>query len=238
MKTEGDKLVAIHQPNFFPWLGFFDKIRRSDVFVAMDNAQFSKTGGTWTNRIQMIVNGKPAWVTMPIVRAYHGVRSIREMRITDHPAWRAKLLRTIEQNYGRAPYFRDVFPLLEETIRNPTTDLTEYNLGAIRRFCAALGLATPIMLGSSLRAEGRATDLLVPMVKALGGTAYLAGGGAAGYQEDAQFQVAGIKLIFQEFQHPTYPQFNTSSFEPGLSIVDALMNCGFAETADLLGKGA
>lgn len=238
MRNPGDKVVAIHQPNFLPWLGFFDKIRRCDVFIAMDNAQFSKTGGTWTNRVQMIVNGELAWLTMPIVRAYHGVLPIRDMKLREDSAWRAKLLRTIEQNYRRAPHFKDVFRLLEEAIRNPTPDLAEFNLGAIRALCEALGLDTPMIIGTSLQVEGRATDLLVRMVKAVGGTAYFAGGGAAGYQEDDKFQEAGVKVIYQEFQHPTYPQFNTSDFKAGLSVVDALMNCGFAGTAELLARSA
>lgn len=234
MEHPDARLVAIHQPNFLPWLGFFDKIRRSDVFVAMDNAQFSKTGGTWTNRVQMFVNAEPAWVTMPIVRAYHGLRSIREMRINDDPTWRTKVLRSIEQNYRRAPYFGDVFPSLESIIRNQTSDLAEYNVSGIRTLCQALGFETPIVAGSTLEADGRATGLLIRMVKAVGGTAYLAGGGAGGYQDDDQFREAGINLIYQDFQHPTYPQFNTSGFKPGLSVVDALMNCGFAGTAGLL----
>ncbi len=124
--------------------------------------------------------------------------------------------------------------MLEELIRNPSSDLTDFNLAAIRALCAAMGLQTAIVLGSSLNAEGRATELLVSMVRAVGGTAYLAGGGAAGYQEDSSFHQAGVKLIHQEFQHPTYPQFNTSMFKPGLSIVDALMNCGFEGTRELL----
>lgn len=200
----------------------------------MDNAQFSKTGGTWTNRVQIIVSGEPAWLTVPIVRAYHGVRTVREMRITAEAAWRGKLLRTIDHNYRRAPHFDAVFPLLESSIGNPTTELAEYNLSPIRAICSGLGLKTPIVLGSSLGVGGRATQLLISMVKAVDGTAYLAGGGASGYQEDAEFSEAGIKLIYQEFQHPTYPQFNSATFKPGLSIVDALMNCGFAGAAGLL----
>jgi len=193
----------------------------------MDNAQFSKTGGgTWTNRVQVIVNGEPAWLTMPIVRAYHGLRTIREMKINQSNEWRTKLLRTIEHNYRRAPYFGVVFPLVQVTLQNPTDELAEYNRAAIRQLCAAIELRTPTVLGSTLEIEGRSTDLLISIVKAVGGTAYLAGDGASGYQEDNKFREAGIDLIYQEFQHPTYPQFNTSTFKPGLSIVDALMNCG------------
>jgi hypothetical protein len=175
---------------------------------------------------------------MPIVRSYHGVRSIREMQISPDPSWRGKLLRTVEHSYRRAPEFGAVFRWLAEHVENPTSSVADYNLAAIRATCEALGLRTPIETGSSLQVEGRATELLISMVKAVGGTAYLAGGGSAGYQEDERFHEAGIKLIYQEFQHPTYPQINTSAFQPGLSIVDALMNRGFAGTASLLGHGA
>jgi hypothetical protein len=204
------------------------------VFIALDNTQFAKTGGTWTNRVQMVVNGEPAWMTVPIVRAYHGMRTVREMKMSADPVWRTKMLRTIEHSYRRAPHFSDVFPRLEQWIGNPTDELAGYNLAAINDICKSLGLQTPIVLGSALAMEGRATDLLIRMVHAVDGTAYLAGGGTAGYQEDDKFREAGIELIYQEFQHPTYPQLNTSSFQPGLSIVDALMNCGCEGTAALL----
>lgn len=204
----------------------------------MDNAQFSKTGGTWTNRVQVIVNGEPAWLTMPIARAYHGLRTIREMKINENNEWRTKLLRTIEHNYRRAPYFEAVFPLVQVTLQNPTDELAEYNLAAIRKLGAAIEIRTPTVLGSTLETEGRSTDLLISMVRAVGGTAYLAGGGASGYQEDDKFRQAGLDIIYQEFQHPTYPQFNTSTFKPGLSIVDALMNCGFEGVRGLFAAAA
>lgn len=231
-------LVAIHQPNFLPWLGFFDKIRRSDTFVVMDNAQFSKTGGTWTNRVQMMVNGEPGWITVPIVRAYHGFRAISEMQINDQPPWRGKVVRTIEHNYHRAPYFEEVHPVIRELVEQPTNNLAAYNLNAIRTLCSALRLTTPLVLGSTLNAAGRATDLLIEMVRAAGGNAYLAGGGASGYQDDDRFRHAGIEVVYQDFQHPIYRQLNTGDFKPGLSIVDALMNSGFDGVRTLLNGDA
>ncbi len=227
-------LVAIHQPNFLPWLGYFDKIRRSDVFVVMDNAQFSKTGGTWTNRVQLLVSGEPAWITVPIVRDYHGYRTIREMEINDRHPWREKALRTIEQNYRRAPRFEEVYPRVAELVLQPTSDLATYNLTAIQTLCQAFQLTTPLLLGSELKVEGRSNDLLIAMVRAAGGDAYLAGGGASGYQIDETFRAAGIQLVYQDFQHPTYAQFGSREFRPGLSVVDALMNSGFQGVRDLL----
>ena len=232
------KVVAIHQPNFFPWLGYFDKIARSDVFILMDNVQFPKKGGTWANRVQLLVNGQAAWVTMPIVRAYHGTRLICDMKINSSTPWRANLLKTIQMNYARAPYFEEVFPFLAELVSNPTDSLSAYNITAIRELASALGLdPSKLVLGSTLDVDGQATDLLIALTKAVGGTAYLCGGGAGGYQENDKFTEAGIELIYQNYQHPKYWQINTEDFVPGLSVIDALMNCGFEMTSTLLQVG-
>src|SRR5262249_17725400 len=105
-----DKVVAIHQPTFFPWLGYFNKIARADIFVVLDNVQFPKTGGTWLNRVRLLIDGRARWVTMPVVRRYRGVRLIREMLISDEPAWRRRLEQTLRSSYGRAACFDEVFP--------------------------------------------------------------------------------------------------------------------------------
>lgn len=231
----GECIVAIHQPNFFPWLGFFDKIARSSVFVLLDNVQFPKTGGTWINRVQWLVGGKGVWVTAPIVRAYHGVRPIREMLLNNTTSWRDKLVKTLEVNYRRAPSYKAVAPMLIPLINNPTDNLAEYNIAAIRAISTGVGLdASKFVFGSMLRAEGTATDLLINIVNAVGGTAYLAGGGAAAYQEDQKFATSDLELVYQGFVHPVYPQFNSTEFIPGLSIIDALMNCGFEGTRMLI----
>ncbi len=230
------KVVAIHQPNFFPWLGYFAKIARADVFIFLDSVQFPKTGGTWINRVKLLVAGRVAWVTVPIVREYHGTRAIHEMRTDNKPPWRAKLLKTIHMNYARAPFFGAVFPLLTEQVNNPTESLSEYNIAAIRALAAALHAdQSKFVLGSTLNVKGNATGLLIAMVKAVEGTAYLCGGGATGYQRDDEFSEAGIDLIYQNYKHPAYPQANTAEFVPGLSVIDALMNCGFESTQALIG---
>lgn len=231
-------LVAIHQPNFLPWLGYFDKIRRADVFIVLDSVQIPKTGGTWANRMKLLVSGAPAWVTVPIVRGYHGTRTIAETDINNQVPWRAKLLKTIELNYRRAAHFDAVFPWVTDLIANSADKIADYNLYAIRAVAKAVHIdPDKLVMGSSLSVEGHATSLLVSMVRAVHGDAYLAGGGATGYQDDAMFSEAGLELRFQDFQHPVYRQFNTAEFVPGLSIVDAFMNCGFEGTAHLLEGG-
>lgn len=232
------RVVAIHQPNFFPWLGYFDKIARADVFILMDNAQFPKTGGTWSNRVKLLVGGRAAWVTVPIVRTFHGTRRICEMQINDATLWRDRLEKTIRMNYARTPRFETAFALVAECLSNSTDSLSDYNIAAIRAVMAGLQLdQSKLVLGSTLNAEGNATDLLITMTKAVGGTAYLCGGGASGYQLDEKFPAAGIQLVHQRFRHPLYPQASGAEFVPGLSVIDALMHCGFESTRALIEEG-
>ncbi len=232
------KVVAIHQPTFFPWLGYFNKIVRSDQFVVLDSVQFPKKGGSWANRVKLLISGQPGWVTMPVDRNYHGVRSYGEMQVDSAGPWRDKLLKTIKTNYSRAFYFDQVFPKVELLIHNSTTRLTDYNLSAILYVAKELGIDTSgIVLASSLRTDGAGTDLLVSLVKAVNGTAYLCGGGASGYQEDQKFAAAGVNLIYQNFKHPVYEQASPGDFVPGLSVIDALMSCGFQRTSELI-RGA
>src|SRR4051812_7957475 len=113
-------IVAIHQPNFFPWLGFFDKIARADVFVLLDDVQFPKKGGTWINRVQLVNNGHVLWATAPVRRDYSGVLNINAIKINDDEPWRDKLLRTLQTVYARAPHFRDGFAFVEPLVRYET----------------------------------------------------------------------------------------------------------------------
>lgn len=230
-------VVAIHQPNFFPWLGFFNKISRSNIFILADTMQFPKSQwkGNWLNRVRILVNGKPHWITAPIQRSYHGVLSIDKIEFDLSQPWRQKLLRTIKMEYGCSPFFDSVYPFLQELIEQPTSMLCDFNVSAISAITKALNLNSVEMINaSSLLGEGKATDLLVSIIKSVGGDAYLCGGGASGYQEDEKFSKEGINLIYQDFIHPHYPQIKSPEFNAGLSIVDALMNCGFSGTSKLI----
>jgi WbqC-like protein family. len=150
-------------------------------------------------------------------------------------SWRPRFLGAVRAAYRRAPYFDEVFHLLEELIVTPTEMVAEFNLTVVRALTNRLGLgAGKLIVGSTLGIEGAGTDLLVKAVQAVGGGTYLCGGGAQGYQDDERFASAGIELVQQMFRHPAYPQLGVSAFVPGLSIIDALMSCGFAGTRELI----
>jgi hypothetical protein len=224
--------VAIHQPNFFPWLGYFDKIARADVFVLLDDAQFSKQSRT--NRVQVLVDGEASWLTAPVRR--DGKVAISEARFDETKPWRKKALKTIRFSYAKAPHFDEVFPRIEELVGSQAETVGAYNEAAIRSLAEALGLGgTRMVRSSELGVDETATGRLVGIVAELDGAAYLEGGGASGYQEDEAFERAGIELLRQGFEHPAYPQ-GGAEFVPGLSVIDALMSCGFEGTRELLGR--
>lgn len=212
-------IVAIHQPTFLPWLGWWDKLARADVMVLLDDVQVPRESrGTWLNRVRVLVAGEPRWVTMPIVRA-DGVRTVNEARIDESQPWRRKVLGTIEQSYRRAPHFDAVMPVVREAIEQRANDLASFNEAAIRRLAVPMGLpGERLVRASELGVDSSATQRLVDLTRAVGGDVYLSGDGADGYMDAAEFAGTGVELRLQEFTDP--------SPVPGLSVVDHLMRVG------------
>jgi hypothetical protein len=230
------KTVAIHQPNFFPWLGFFDKIYRSDLFVYLDHTRNNPRDPLWTKRVKIIANKAEYWLIVPLSRHKSSIfLPISEMRISNSQ-FRKKHLRTIEQSYGKAPFFDEIFPLIIAFYNEADPYIANRNIDFINTVCEKLEITTPQIRTSDYEWEKNGTELLIEILSRLNGTTYLCGGGAGGYQEDHKFEKAGFELIYQRFQHPSYQQLNTKDFIAGLSIVDALMNCGFNGTGALIKK--
>ena len=227
-------MVAIHQPNFFPWLGYFAKLCRSDVFIFLDHVQFPKTGGTWSNRVKMRVGGKSKWQTAPIRRSFHGTSEILAVKWDETQPWRGKLSKTLRTNYAKAPFYTQTMALIEPLIFFANDNLAEFNIHAIKEIAQHLAISTDHCVRSSeLRATGQGSELLIELTKLVGGEAYLCGGGASNYQDDATFAYAGLDLIYQNFVHPVYKQ-GSEPFEPGMSIIDALMHVGPIEISRTL----
>lgn len=233
------KVIAIHQPNFFPWLGYFDKIARSDLFIFLDDVQYQKTGGTWSNRVKLLLSGEPHWATAPIERKFHGVRNVNEIYFKESDPWRVKLLRSLELNYRRHPFFVETMHVIEPLILEPRSNLAEFNSNAIISIAKQFGIQKERFLWSSkLQKTGRSNALLTALTLAVGGQVYMCGGGADGYQDEQVFVDSGLVLKQQSFVHPVYPQQGNSTFQPGLSIIDPLMNIGIQGTRTLLGVAA
>ncbi|MBL4844259.1 MAG: WbqC family protein [Planctomycetes bacterium] len=224
--------VAIHQPNFFPWLGFFSKLARADVFLLLDDVQQPRTGrGGWGNRVRLRFNGEARWWSAPLARG-GGVIAVNEQRFAD-TRWRRKALTSLQMCYGKATHFQAVFPGIQLLIESEEELIAEFNERAIATIASWLGLSTELRRTSTLGIETVGTERLVQLVQGCGGTTYLCGDGSEGYLEEERFQQAGIQLEMMDYQHPTYHQ-GGAPFLAGLSILDSLFHCGLEQTRALV----
>lgn len=225
-------IIGIHQPNFFPWLGFFHKIRWSDTFVLLDDVQIYGKSGSVTNRVAFTANDKQLYVTAPIKRVSSAQR-INEVEIAERPEFRDKLVAFLRQTYGKTPHFKALSERVFALVTNPTSTLALYNERAILDLAELLGLATRIVRSSEHPVDTTSTLRLVDLVAALGGKTYLAGQGATQYQEDRLFFERGIGICSQLFVGPEYPR-GAQKPAPGLSVLDALFHLGVEGTRELL----
>jgi WbqC-like protein family len=218
-------VLAIHQPNYLPWVGFFDKLRRSDVFVLLDEVQYPR-GRSVANRNRIRTANGALMLTVPVStpQGSQGKALYREIRFADL-AWRRKHLRTIDQAYSRARHFDRLYPELRALIER-IDSFCDLNVALIRWMADSLGIATRIALMSELGSDfGSQNQLIIKLATATGCTEYLSGAGGAAYNDAALLAEAGVTLRYQDFQAPRYPQLG-EGFLPDLSALDMLLNCG------------
>jgi len=226
-------VVACHQPNFFPWLGYFHKLRWSETFIVLDDALIQKTGGSVTNRTALAPGGKQIWFTAPIDRSFSGTLPIDRVRFSEREPFRERLLATLRTSYSRSAHFSELWSVLAPLVEDPEPLLAVYNTRAIRRIAELLSLPAKIVLSSSLAVDATSTERLVELARAVAGDTYLYGGGAKDYQDDTLFLRSGLNLQEQRFRPPTYPR-GTQPEIAGLSILDALFFVGREGTRKLL----
>jgi len=222
--------VAIHQPNFLPWPGYFAKLMQADIFVLLDDAQFSKNN--IINRVRILGDTAPRWLTLPV--AMHLGQSIAET-FPAKPDWRRAALALLHNTYGKAAHFKALWPGVESWFASaPDAGLAAINRHFITAIAGYLDIATPMHLSSALGIAGQSDDRLVAIVQHLApGGCYLSGKGGAGYQDPAKFSVAGLTLEYYRFTPRPYNQ-GRADFQPGLSVLDPLFHLGRDGCLDLL----
>lgn len=215
--------IAIHQPNFIPWIGFFYKINHCDQFVLLDDVQYTKNSLINRNKIKSKMGEQ--WITMPVLHSGSFGQSINETRLMLFEKYYIKFVRALQMNYSKAPFFDEIMSLL--AINDFSCDiLSMLNECLIRRIADYLEIRTPIKRSSELPdIEGCSTERLVSICKSLGADRYLAGFGSRDYQDDALFRQNGIEPFVSDFSYPYYKQLH-GAFLPNLSVVDVLMNNG------------
>ena len=222
-------IVAVHQPQYLPWIGYFDKMRRADVFCYLNDVQYKKN--EWQNRNRIKTAQDWQWLTVPV--RYRFPEKINEVRINNTTQWSKKHLQAIKTNYSRAPYFKEYISIFEDTFSRDWELISGLNIHLIECLKDALQMKEKkTIISSELTPREDPTDRLIDICKELGADTYLAGQGGADYMDAIRFEKNGLKLIMQEFKHPVYSQL-FGDFQSHMSIVDLLFNCG-TESMDMI----
>jgi len=215
-------IVAIHQPQYLPWLGYFDKIDRADVLCLLDNVQYKKN--EWQNRNRIKTAQGVQWMTVPV--QFRFPQKINEVQISEKQRWQHKHLQALITNYSKARCFDEVIGFFEDVYQQSWTYLSSLNIHAIKGICKLLNVdKTEICISSQMTLREGPTDRLIDICKHVGGDTYLAGQAGADYMDLEKFKENNIKVLFQKYAHPAYPQL-FGEFQSHLSIIDLLMNCG------------
>jgi hypothetical protein len=213
--------IAIHQPQYLPWLGYLDKLDRTDVFVLLDTVQFKKN--EWQNRNRIRTAQGWQYLTVPVLHEFP--QRLDQVRINTQADWRRKHQTALETHYRKAPLYDRYAPGFRDLYSRAWERLAPLNIEVIRVLTEAFGITTKIVEASRFTVRDDQTGRLVDLCKALGADRYLAGDGGRAYMDLSEFEAAGITVEFQEFAHPEYAQAYTP-FITGMSAIDLLFNCG------------
>jgi hypothetical protein len=230
-------IVAMMQPSFLPWQGFFELVWRSETFILLDDFQFSNQSYHQRNRL-FVAPGAVDWWTVPVHKAQASKMPLTRVRIDDSGPWRKKMLRRLQANYARTPFFDVVYPEIEAWLAAPAESLAELNIGFIELVLRLFGWQRQLHRSSAFPSDAVRSQRVVALLREFDATVYLAARGSFGYmQEDGVFPVPGLDVQFQDFAAQPYRQAgNPARFEV-LSVLDALLNIGPHETAALVAAG-
>ena len=212
-----------HQPEYLPWIGFFNKIYMGDQYMIVDNVQYRKK--YFQNRNRIRAQNSWTWISVPVLTKGKFDQILREVRIDNALPWRRKNWRSIEYAYGKSPHFPDYADSFREVYEKEWDWLVELNETLIRLVLRHLEIDIPISRASEVGVTGQKTELIVSMCRAVGATTYVSGRFGKEYLDIQAVQEAGIELLFQDFKHPVYRQ-QFEPFIPEMSIIDLLFNEG------------
>lgn len=214
------------QPAYLPWLGYFDRLQRSDLHIVLDSVQLEhQTKTAFTNRNRVRTANGWTWLTVPVQTAGHQHTPIRDITIAPSAAWTRKHAMTLQQSYARTPHWPRLAPLFDALYGREWVKLLDVLDASTPALCAELGVRTPMVSATSLGVTGTKADLVVALCRAVGATTYLSGPFGRDYLDEADFADAGIALTYHDYVHPTYTQ-GGMPFMPYLSVVDLLAHHG------------
>jgi hypothetical protein len=220
-RSDGTLRVALMQPYFFPYLGYFQLMHAVDCFVFYDDAQFMKGG--WVNRNRLLVAGRPGWWTFPVVHASHRL-PISRRAYCNSPTQVSRLAAQVEHAYRLAPQFGSMFPRIAGYLESPRSNVATFNQSHLELLARDMGLQCRFLAASELvpgtTLDGQAK--VIEICRALGASHYVNSPGGQALYDATAFADAGVQLGFLHPRPAAYPQFGEAHV-PALSIVDALM---------------
>ncbi|MFA5373695.1 MAG: WbqC family protein [Candidatus Omnitrophota bacterium] len=220
-------ILSVHQPQYIPWLGYFDKIAKSDGFVFLNEVQYKDR--EFQNRNKIRTSAGWIWLTVPVVTKGLGRQKISEVRIDNSSAWQRKHGQSLKAGYGKTAFFERYFPFFEYIYKTRFESLAHLNTEIIKYILGELGLSRKLYQDTDLDIRSQRTDRIVEICRKLKADTYFSGSGGRQYLEEDKFSGSGIELRYQEFTHPIYnQQFSAQNkgFLPYMSIIDLLFNEG------------
>jgi hypothetical protein len=215
-------IVAVHQPQYLPWLGYFDKIDKADVFVLLDNVQFKKN--EWQNRNKIKTADGWQWLTVPVM--YRFPQLINEVEINNKDKWQHKQRQAILSNYKKVPYWNLLEGFFEDLFQSEWRTIAQLNIHVVKELVGILGITTPIYIASEIgQFPEDPDDRLIAMTKYFGADTYIAGSGGREYMDMENYKNNEIKVVFQDYRHPIYNQL-FGDFLPFMSVIDLIFNYG------------
>ena len=224
--------IAIHQPHYFPWIGYLDKMAKVDAFVILDEVQFEKGSQMIRNRV-LDENGNIKFLTMSGNTKNFLEKKYSEIETKNVKEWTTRQLNALQNYYRRSENFKEVYPVVEEFLHREYSTICQWSCESIKLKKELLKIETPLIFQSDVEYDrkNKKSDLVYAICNALNAEIYLSGrGGSMEYLDREKFLEHHIKIVFQDFEHPVYKQIHSGDFVPGISILDMLFNCGIEET--------
>ena len=215
-------IVSIHQPQYLPWLGYFDKIDKADAFVLLDNVQFKKN--EWQNRNKIKTAAGGQWLTTPVM--YRFPQLINEVEINNRERWQHKQQQAIISNYKKAPLWSVLEGFFTDLFQSQWQTISQLNIHVVKKLVEILGIKTPLHIATEMGNFPEDPDeRLIAITKYFGADTYLAGSGGRDYMDVDKYDRNSIKVLFQDYKHPVYDQL-FGDFLPYMSVIDLIFNHG------------
>ena len=218
-------VVSINQPAYLPWLGYFERIARSDVHIVLDHVQFEKN--SFANRNKVPDANGFTWLTVPVLtKGKFGKLPINQLEINPNNSWAKKHWRTIQMIYGKSPYFEAHEDFFGDTYRRGWRLLGDLSSHITSYLLEQFEIRTEIRYSSQMEVNATKSELVLEICQTTDATEYISGAVGRDYLETGKFSAAGIEVLFQDYRHPVYPQKGSGEFKPNMAAIDLLFNHG------------